>query len=186
MSLKYVYQSDRSELQWDPLAAGEVINEGEFVTRNSDGELEQFDPANDALPHGIIVHNPRGDAIVEHDEDYVQYDDLWTYRGNDGDNAYYLPLTAGDQIMPETLADTSMTEPSVGDGTVVGIVTAGSSGETRVVESGYTDSGTTYSETGSGDFVALGRVYQEPQHKILEDNYDQRIPVQLDTDIFQP
>lgn len=197
MSLKYVYQSDRSELQRDPLAAGEVIKEGEFVTRTDSGELTQFDPANDSLPHGIVVHNPRGDSINKHDEDYVAYEDLWTYRGDEGDRAYFMPLTAGDQIMPQTVTDQQDAngnvppEPTIGDGTTVGII-VGPSGETRVVEEGYTydanDDGTaeTFSESGSGDFVALGRVYQEPQHKILENNYDQRIPVQLDADIFQP
>lgn len=197
MSLKYVFQSARSELQRDPLAAGEVIREGEFVTRNSSGELEQFDPANDSLPNGIIVHDAGGDSIAEHDEDYTTYEELWTYRGDDGDRAYYLPLTQGTQIMPQTVTDqtdangNTPPEPVVGDGTVVGVI-IGPSGETRVVEQGYTydvdGDGTaeTFSETGDGDFVALGRIYQEPQHKRMEDNYDQRIPVQLDADIFQP
>ena len=185
MSLKYVYQSSRSELQRDPLADGETFYEGEFVTRNSEGELARFDLANDSLPDGIVVHNPGGDSIVEHDEDYVDYEDLWQYDGADGDRAYYLPLGPGVQIMPETLSDTSMTEPAIGDGTVVGVVTAGASGKTEIVEEGYTDSGTTYNESNN-NFVALGRIYQEPQSLRIEDAYGQRVPVQLDQTHFQP
>lgn len=188
MSLKYIFKSDESELRRDPLATGETITEGEFVTRDSNGELAQFDPASDALPSGIVVHHtgPLSDALVEHDEDYVPYEDLYTFDAADGDAPYYLPLKAGQTIQPETIKDTSLTEPSIGDGTTVGIVTIGSSGETRIVEEGYSDSGTTYSETDTGDFVALGEVYQEPQYKRLEDNYDQRVPVMLTPEVFQP
>jgi len=186
MSLKYVFESDASQLRRDPLADGETVTEGEFVTRNRDGELARFDPANDTTPSGIIVHHvgSLSDALVEHDEDYVNYEDLYTFDAADGDAPYYLPLKVGQTIQPETVADTSLTEPSIGDGTEVGIVTIGSSGETRIVESGYSDGGTTYSESGAGDFVLLGEVYQEPQYKRLEDNYDQRVPVMLSQETF--
>lgn len=186
MSLKYVFESDESQLRRDPLASGESVTEGEFVYRNSDGELEQFDPANDTIPSGIVVHHvgKLSDALVEHDEDYVAYEDLYTFDGADGDAPYYLPLEVGQTIQPETIADTDLSEPSISDGTDVGIVTIGSSGETRIVESGYTDSGTTYSESGTGDFILLGEVYQEPQYKRLEDNYNQRVPVMLTQETF--
>lgn len=186
MSLKYVFESDASQLRRDSLASGEVVTEGEFVYRNGSGELLQFDPSTHDVPSGILVHHVGrlSDALVEHDEDYVAYEDLYTFRGDDGDSPYYLPLTVGQTIQPETVADTNLTEPSIGDGTEVGIVTIGSSGETRIVESGYTDGGTTYSETGGGDFILLGEVYQEPQYKRLEDNYDQRVPVMLSQDTF--
>jgi hypothetical protein len=188
MSLKYIFESDASQLRRDPLASGQTITEGEFVYRKNDGHLRRFDPANDALPSGIIVHHVGrlSDALVEHDEDYVDYEDLYTFDAADDDKPYYLPLQQGQTIMPETVKDTNLTEPSISDGVTVGIVTIGTSGETRLVESGYTDGGTPYSETGSGDFVALGTVYQEPQHKLLEDDYDQRIPVMLDAETFQP
>jgi hypothetical protein len=189
MSLKYIFKQDESELRQDPLASGETITEGEFVTRTSDGELARFDPANDALPSGIIVHHvgPLSDALVEHDEDYVAYEDLYTFDAADGDAPYYLPLKAGQTIMPETIKDTNLTEPSISDGTTVGIVTIGSSGETRIVESGYSDSGTTYSEAGTGDFVALGEVYQHRAgQQIIENDYDERIPVMLTPEVFQP
>lgn len=188
MSLKYVFESDAAQLRKDPLADGEDIYEGEFVTRNSDGELARFDPANDALPSGIVVHHVGrlSDALNLHDEDYSTYEELYHFEAANDDSVYYLPLEAGQSIMPPTIEDTDLTEPSVGDGTTVGIVNIGSSGKTRVVESGYSDGGTTYSEGGAGDFVALGTIYQEPQYKRLEDNYNQRIPVYLDTETFQP
>lgn len=192
MSLKYVFKSDESDLAKDPLASGEVITEGEFVIRTSAGEIRQFDPANDALPDGIIVHHvgPLSDVLVEHDEDYVSYEELYTFRGDDGDSAYYLPLTANQKIMPETVADTSLPEPSISDGVTVGIVTIGSSGETRIVEEGYEydvdGDGTAevFSESGAGDFVPIGNVSHEPQYKLLENNYDQRVSVHLDQTTF--
>jgi hypothetical protein len=198
MSLKYVFDQDESQLRRDPLADGETVTEGEFVYRNGSGELEQFDPANDALPSGIVVHHvgSLSDALVEHDEDYVPYEDLYTFDAADGDAPYYLPLKVGQTIQPETVTATTDAngntppEPSIGDGKTVGIIT-GPSGETRIVEEGYTydvdDDGTaeTYSESGDGDFVALGEIYQEPQYKRLEDNYDQRVPVYLSAETFQ-
>jgi hypothetical protein len=186
MSLKYVFQSDASQLRRDPLASGETITEGEFVYRDSNGELLQFDPAMHSVPSGIVVHHvgKLSDALVEHDEDYVAYENLYTFSGDEGDQPYYLPLEVGQSIQPETVADTSLTEPSIADGKDVGIVTIGSSGETRIVESGYTDGGTTYSESGAGDFILLGEIYQEPQYKRIEDNYDQRVPVMLTQETF--
>jgi len=183
MALLYIDESQASLNRAD-VAAGETFYEGEFVVQNTDGELEQFDPANDALPHGIVVHNPRGDSIVEHDEDYVDYSDLWEYNGDDGDRAYYQPLSSVDNIMPRTLSDNGTDPvPSINEGAVVGIVTI--NGETQIVESGYTDDGgTEYSESGAGDFVALGRVDKQPQELRLSDGYHIRVPVRLDADIF--
>jgi len=188
MSLKYVHDTHSSDLVRDPLADGEVVYEGEFVTRNSAGELARLDPANDNLPDGIVVHHvgPLSDALVEHDEDYVAYEDLYKFEAANDDAPYYLPLSVGQRIQPQTIADMSLSEPTLSDGTEVGIVTIGSSGETRIVESGYTDSGTTYSEGGAGDFVLLGEIYQPLQYQRIEDNYDQRVPVRLTPKTFQP
>lgn len=185
MALLYVDEVDASLNRAD-VAGGEVIREGEFVVQNGSGELEQFDPANDTLPHGIVVHNPGGDSIVEHDEDYVNYADLWTYEGDNGDRAYYQPLASVDQIMPRSLSDNNTDPaPTIAEGTVMGIVTI--NGETEVVESGYTDNGgTVYSESGAGDFVALGRVDKKPQELRLSDGFGIRVPIRLDSDIFTP
>ena len=176
MSLKYVFKQDESELRRDPLATGETITEGEFVVRNSDGELARFDAASDTIPEGIIVHHEGrlSDALVAHDEDYVSYSNLYTFKASDGDKPYYLPLKVGQTIMPETIKDTNLNEPSLKDGTTVGITTDGNSGETRLVESGH----------ATANIVDIGEVYLEPQHKLLEDNYDQRIPVYLSPKTF--
>lgn len=183
MALLYVDEVEASLNRAD-VASGETIYEGEFVVQNSDGDLARFDPANDDLPHGIVVHNPRGDSIVEHDEDYVAYEDLWKYNGDDGDRAYYQPLASVDQIIPRTLADNGTDpEPTIGEGDVVGVVTI--NGETEIVEAGYTDdAGTKYGDGGAGDFVALGRIDKEPLELKLGDAYHIRVPVRLDADIF--
>jgi len=197
MSLKYVFESDASQLRRDPLAAGVTVTEGEFVYRDGNGELVQFDPATHSTPSGIVVHHvgSLSDALVEHNEDYVAYEDLYTFDAVDGDAPYYLPLKVGQTIQPETVTATTDAngntppEPAIGDGTNVGIIT-GPSGETRIVEEGYTydvdNDGVaeTFSESGVGDFILLGEVYQEPQYKRLEDNYDQRVPVMLSQDTF--
>jgi len=179
MSLKYIFKQDESELRQDPLASGETVTEGEFVTRNGDGELARFDPANDALPSGIVVHHvgPLSDALVEHDEDYVPYADLYTFKAADGDAPYYLPLKAGQTIMPESIKDTNLQEPSLSDGTTVAITADGNSGETRLVESGHPTTNT----------IDIGEVYQHRAgQQIKENDYDERIPVMLTPEEFQP
>ncbi len=182
MALLYVDETQAS-LNRSDVAAGETIVEGEFIVEDG-GELKQFDPANDALPHGIVVHNPGGDSIVEHDEDYVDYADLWTYNGDDGDRAYWQPLTSVDNIMPRTLSDNGTDPaPTITNGAEVGIVTI--NGETEIVEAGYTDNGgTQYGNGGTGDYVGLGRVDKEPQELRLSDGFHIRVPVRLDADIF--
>jgi len=182
MSLLYVDEAQAS-LNRKPVASGETIYEGEFAVE-VDGELARFDPANDDLPQYIVVHHAGGDSIVEHDEDYVDYADLWEYNGDDGDRAYVQPLAAVDNIMPRTLSDNGTDpQPDVSEGNIVGIVTI--NGETEVVESGYTDNGgTTYSESGTGDFVAVGRIDQKPQQVRISDAYHIRVPVRLDADVF--
>jgi hypothetical protein len=187
MALQYVFDTD-VPLRRVAVASGETITEGEFISLDSNGEAAQFDPANDDLPQGIVVHNPRGDSIVEHDEDYVQYEDLWTYDGSEGDRLYYAPLRQVDVVLPRVIDEQtspSSTEPDVSAGTVVGIVNLGS-GETRIVPSGYTYDGTTYSETGTGDFIALGRVDHSPTGLKIDSTYGNRVPVRMDADVFQP
>lgn len=187
MALQHVFDSD-VPLRRSAVASGETITKGEFIELNGDGEATQFDPANDDLPHGIVVHNPRGDAIVEHDEDYVNYSDLYTYKGSEGDRLYYAPLRQVDVVLPEVIDEQtspSSTEPSVDQGTIVGVVTLGS-GETRIVPSGYTYDTVTYSESGAGDFVALGRVDHSPTGLRISEVYGKRVPVRMDADVFQP
>lgn len=185
MSLQYVDETTSSLTKSD-VADGEVLTEGELVVQTVDDTISRFDPANDALPQGIIVHNPRGDSIGEHDEDYVAYEDLWQYDGSNGDEAYWQPLGDVDRIMPRAIdeqSSPSSSEPDFGEGQIIGVVTLGS-GETRVVPSGYTYDGTTYSESGTGDFVAIGRMHQYPQELRIQSAYDQRINVRLDADVF--
>lgn len=183
MALLYIDEAEAS-LNSATVATGqEAIGEGEFVVQNGNGNLERFDPANDALPHGIIVHDPEGDSIVEHDEDYVDYVDLWEY--DPGERAYYQPLGTVDNVIPRTLSDNGTDPaPAVGSkGTVVGVVTINS--ETEIVESGYTDdAGTVYSESDAGDFVAIGRIDKRPQELRLTDAFGVRVPVRLDADLF--
>lgn len=181
MALLYIDEHAAS-LNWGEVTSGQTLTEGEFIVDQGDGTFGRFDPANDALPTGIIVHDPEGDAIQEHDEDYVSYDSLWQYEA--GEDFYWQPLASVDQLRPRSLSDNGTDpEPSFGEGVTVGIVTI--NGETEIVESGYTDNGgTTYSESGAGDFVAIGRVDKYPQELRIQSHYDQRIPTRLDSDLF--
>jgi hypothetical protein len=186
MALLYVDEHSAS-LNRSQVTSGETLREGEFVVDNGNGEVARFDPANDALPNGIIVHHAGelSDALVEHDEDYVQnYDDLWTFSGDDGDYVYWQPLASVDQIRPRSLSDNGTDPaPSFTEGDTVGVVTVNT--ETEVVQSGYTDdAGTTYSETDSGDFVAIGRVDKHKQEFRIGDQFDERIPTRLDADLY--
>jgi hypothetical protein len=181
MALLYVDEHNAS-LNWGEVTTAQTLTEGEFVVDEGDGTFSRFDPTNDDLPTGIIVHHPGGDAISAHDEDYSAYEDLWKYA--EGENFYYQPLAAVDQIRPRTLSDNSTDPaPSISEGVTVGIVNI--NGKTEIVESGYTDdSGTIYSESETGDFVAIGRVDKYPQELRIGDAFDQRVPVRLDADIF--
>lgn len=184
MALQYVFDNE-THLRRRAIAGSEQIREGEFVTQNGDGTISQFDPSSDDYPWGIIVHDPRGDAIVEHDEDYVQYSDLFTYDGSEGDRAYVAVLDNLDMVVGRTIDEQTSPASSAIDLTqdeLVGIVILGS-GETRIVPSGYTYDGTTYSEGGAGNFQALGRVEQQNLETRLSDGYAMRVPVRLDNDV---
>lgn len=183
MALLYIDEAQASLNRAD-VASGQTVYEGEFIVQNDDGTVQSFDPASDALPHGIVVHHPEGDAIVEDEYTYVSYSDLWKYNGDDGDRLYYQPLASVDQVLPRTLTDNGTDPaPSINEGVTVGIVTI--NGKTEVVESGYTDdAGTIYSESDPGDFVAIGRVDKEPQQLRLTNGFGMRVPVRLDADLF--
>lgn len=184
MALLYVDEHNAS-LNRAPVKDGTTVEEGEFIVQESGGQVRSADPSADELPHGIVVHHPAGDSIAAHDEDYfANYDDLWTYDGSEGDYLYYQPLASVDQIRPRSLSDNGTDPaPSFTEGGIVGYVTI--NGETEVVESGYTDNGgTTYSESGAGNFVAIGRVDKIPQELRISDNFDERIPTRLDADTF--
>jgi len=192
MALLYVDEHTAS-LNRGEVAAGETITEGDLVVSDGSGTFRRADASSDELPQGIVVHDPEGDSIVEHDEEYVAYDDLWTYQ--EGDRFYWQPLSAVDQVKPRTVPDTTdangtqLPEPSLSTEVTLGYLNA-PSGETRIVESGYTydadNDGTadTFSESGSGDFVALGRLDKYPQELRIESAYDQRVPTRLDADVF--
>lgn len=181
MALLYVDEHSAS-LNYGEVTSGQTLEEGEFIVDEGDGTFSRFDPANDALPHGIIVHYPEGDAIAAHDEDYMAYEDLWKYDA--GENFYYQPLASVDEIRPRTLSDNGTDPaPTIGEGKLMGVVNI--NGKTEIVESGYTDDGgTTYSESGTGDFVAIGRVDQYPQDLRIQSAFDQRVPVRLDADTY--
>lgn len=184
MALQYVFLQDGNTLRERTVAAGESISEGEFVTLAGEGEVAQFDPATDSVPFGIVVHNPRGDAIVEHDEDYVPYEDLWTYEA--GDDLTLAPLREVDTILPEVIDEQTSPASSVPDFSQddeVGIVILGS-GETRIVPAGYTYDGTQYGNGGAGDYVPLGRVDHVPTGTRIQETYGKRIHTRLDNDVF--
>jgi len=186
MALQYVFDNADNLLRRRDVTAGKTVSEGEFVTLVGDGEVAPFDPASDTVPFAIVVHNPRGDAIVEHDEDYVDYADLWTYDGDEGDRCYVAPLRELDVVLPEVIDEQSgpaSTEPEFTQDDEVGIVNLGS-GETRIVPAGYSYDGTQYGDGGGGDYVPLGRVDHEPTATRIEDVYGKRIPTRLDRGVL--
>jgi len=111
MSLQYIDEADAS-LNRGTVASGETIHEGELVVAD-DGEdgnvYRRADPSAGETPIGIVVHDSGGDSIVEHDEDYVDYDDLWKYEA--GEDFHYQPLASVDNIMPPSLTDNG-TDPA--------------------------------------------------------------------------
>jgi len=180
----YVDEADAS-LNRGTVTDGETISEGELIVEVGDGTHRRADPSAGELPTGIVVHDAGGDAIVEHDEDYVAYEDLWTYEA--GENFYYQPLASVDNIMPESLTDNGTDPaPSLTQGVTVGYVVI--NGTTEIVEEGYTDNaGDTYNDdAGAGDWAPLGRVDQTPQEYRLSDGYGILVPVRLDADVFTP
>jgi hypothetical protein len=179
MSLKFIFESDAAQLRKDPLASGEDIYEGEFVTRNSDGKLARYDPSTSDLPDGIVVHHvgKLSDALNLHDEDYSTYEELYHFEAADGDSVYYLPLEQGQTIMPVTIEDDALDEPDISDGTTVAVTADGTSGKTRVVDAG---------NSSISNSTTIGTVYQQKAgRQIFADNYGERIPVMLSANEFQ-
>jgi len=188
MALLYVNEFEASQ-NWGEVATGEEITEGDLIVSLGDGTFRRADASQTEVPDGIVVHDAEGDSIAEHDEDYfANYDDLWTYQ--EGDNFYWVPISDVDVIMPRSITDTTdgngntPPEPTFGEENVVGYITD-PNGQTRIVPEGYSydfdDDGTaeTYSESGDGDFVSIGRVDKYPQELRIQSHYDQRIPVRL-------
>lgn len=188
--MAYLYVNEfEASANWGEVATGETISEGELIVSLGDGTFRSADAASTETPDGIVIHDAEGDSIAEHDEDYfANYEDLWTYE--EGDKFYWVPLSDVDTIMPRSVSDTTDAngnvppEPTFGQENVVGYIN-GPSGETRLVPEGYTydanNDGTaeTFSESGNGDFVGLGRVDKYPQELRIQSHYDQRIPTRL-------
>ncbi len=178
MSFQYITETQVSP-NWGEVASGETIHEGELIVSLGDGTFRRADPSADEVPDGIVLHYAEGDAIVEHDEDYVQnYEDLWKYEA--GENFYWTPITDVDQIQPESLSDNGTDPaPSFTEEGEVGYVTINT--QTEIVQAGYTDDADTeYGNGGTGDFVSLGRVDKYPQQLRISDGFDTRIPIRLD------
>jgi len=178
MSYQYVTETQVSA-NWGEVATGETIHEGELIVSLGDGTFRRADASSDEEPDGIVIHYAEGDAIVEHDEDYVQnYEDLWKYE--EGENFYWVPITDVDQVQPESLTDnTTDPAPSFTEEAEVGYVNINT--QTEIVQAGYTDdAGTKYGDGGTGDFVSLGRVDKYPQQLRISDGFGTRIPIRLD------
>ncbi|MDB9247458.1 hypothetical protein PN419_00355 [Halorubrum ezzemoulense] len=64
----YVKEAQSSPL--NAVEAGEVIEEGAFISLNSGGNVVNADPGNGAPVDGIVPNRERGPQIREHEEDY--------------------------------------------------------------------------------------------------------------------
>lgn len=185
MGTLHIVEEEKS-LDRGVVKSGNTVKEGELIVcedDGGDGVVRRFEPANDTFPHGIVVHHRVGDSIAEHDEDYVAYNELWTYDG--GEELYYQPLAASSVILPWSMAEQTSpasSEPTFSEYKTIGVVDFGNG--PRVVPSGYTYDGTTYSESGAGDFVAIGRMDTQLQTTRISESYDERIPVRLDLDLL--
>jgi hypothetical protein len=184
MALKYVSENSVS---LDAAEADESLRFGDFVAHAGSGDnhpkIRQFDPSSDDFPIGIVVRYETGPAITENMYTFSDYDDLFAYESGDYP-VYFAPLSALSQIAPETPSDTSVAEPDISAGETVGIVDLGDG--PCIVEDGYTNGGTTYSEQGGGDFVPLGRVTHDSRFRDLvsANQYGQQYPVRIDYELI--
>ena len=143
----YVKEVQHSPLHGTPTV---VIEEGDFVTISSGGEVALADPANGDDVDGIVPTRQRGDVLREHEEDYgpKEYDPadgddfVPFYQLVEGAELTQHALTAAEAVdmydgvaldsnldaVPASSADaetgelgTALTQADVGDGVAVRI-----------------------------------------------------------------
>lgn len=102
---------------------------------------------------GVAVADRTEDELIDHPlsdaaDEIVSSDDR-VASGGDADK---------DRIKLKTISDDTLTAPSISAGDVVGV--AGVE-DGRIVEEGYSDSGTTYGSGSTGDFYRIGRALRD-------------------------
>jgi hypothetical protein len=174
---------------YDSEPANSNIKVGEPAVRLSGGGVDPLDPSSDTEVNYVVGYDREGDHNERYDTDYSSYTELYTYKpsGNKSDEDWddrvtaLIPLTDKDVVRFISVQDTGETEPTFGENNKVGFVDLGNG--PRLVESGYSTGGTTYSESDAGDFVAVGYVDELPTHKTQRTGYGKLIPVRIDPEL---
>lgn len=171
----------------DSEVASSNIEGGEPAVRLSDdGGVRPLDVANDSAPvHYAVAHWREADWNLEFRTDYTSYSALYTYKpaanksDEDWDDRVPLqPLMDKDVFRFQTIEDTSATAPSIEENDEVGFIDLGNG--PRLVQSGYTNGGTTYSSSGAGNFVSVGVADELAPYKSIETNYGELVPVRME------
>lgn len=132
------------------------IRPGELIYFQEGGGCRRATGADDRID--AIVEDFADDHIAEHQEDYRQSMEDFTYDVDDGDT-----LAAGGgedsaRLRARTPSDNGSADPpAIQQWSIVGIADAGGDYAGRLVEEGYSpDGGTTVYERASGNFNPLG------------------------------
>lgn len=180
MANLHIREADKSYVSEEP---SESLAPGDIVTRESGGGAHLTDPGSDDEWHGIVVHHEGGDHIADHERDFRDSLDDFTYDPPSQDSyenvlnlAPIAPQEQGAVIRPYAQQDDSYPAPSIERMDTVGIITL--NGNQQVVEDGYSDgSGTTYGTSNTGDFLELGDAEVEAGRTF--DSRDKRVPIRI-------
>ena len=181
MALIHAREHDKSPVSEEP---SESLKPGDIVVREEGGGARLVDPEDDDEADGIVLHYELGDNIADHERDFRDSIDDFTYDpAEDDDYEDYLNLAPiqlfEDQgvVRPYTIDDEDQPAPSIERGTTVGV--AEIDGEVQVVEDGYEDSDENVYGTGDEDepFVELGSAEVDAGYEL--DEYDTLVPVRV-------
>lgn len=170
--MAYLYIQNR--LSETPLYddATEDIPEGDLVVQKTGGGAALADYNTADRISGIALHLEAGDHIASHEYDYETGIDKFVYEpsGNkDSDDMFSgeddrVPVRGrlpGEHLFPRTITDSNADAPSIDKHDIVGVVDASagnapSNAAGKIVEEGYSNSGTTFNRSNN-NFIALGR-----------------------------
>jgi len=171
--------------------AAEEIQGGEPAVRLAgDGGVRPLDVTSDAEVHYAVAHFREADWNLRYETDYVSYPNLYTYKpesaktGDQADEDWddrvpLQPLVDKDVFRFQTIEDDTEPAPSIDENDTVGFVDLGNG--PRLVEAGYTDSGSTqYGDGGTGDFVAVGRADELEAHASIASDHGELVPVRVE------
>lgn len=182
MAFEFAFDCDRPTLS-APAGEGGIIP-GELVLGVSGGGVVHA-TGTDSRVSGVVERFP-DQRIADHPYDYRSSIDNFQY--SNGDLVKYAGDEQGARLFVLTPSDNG-TDPAVNitQNTVVGIPDI-SGFEGRVVEEGYTDSGTTTYDRSAGNFNAVGVAYEHSDDSITNDGlpadgFDERVKIVRKTNL---